>query len=224
MRIPGDARRGAVLLALFLTLAAGAPAAVAAETNAAPGSAADAEAAYTKVINERVAKIVAPLKPEDSARSNRVHALLVAQYRALRDWHEANDASRKKAAGDELAKINASLRTLHDAFLAGLSAELTPEQVESVKDGMTYGKVQFTFQGYLVEYPDLTEAQQQKVLELLQEARELAMDGGSSEEKSAIFNKYKGKINNWLSAQGVVGKKKKTASAATNAPAGNSLK
>jgi hypothetical protein len=38
---------------------------------------------------------------------------------------------------------------------------------------------------------------------MLLEAREHAMDGGSSEEKHAIFGKYKGRINNFLSAQGI---------------------
>jgi len=219
MKFPAHTR---CISALALAFAlAGALSALAAEIGpATPKSAEDAEAAYTRVINERVAKILAPLQLEDPAKSNRVHSLLVAQYRALRDWHEANDAARKQATGDELAKISASLTALHDQFLARLAAELTPEEVEGVKDGMTYGKVQFTYKGYLVQYPELTEAQKQKVLELLKEARELAMDGGSSNEKTAIFNRYKGKINNWLSAQGVVvSKKKKAAPAATNAPA-----
>jgi hypothetical protein len=206
-----------VLLAGSIALAAGASTVFAAEANTSE----DPEAAYTKAIEARVAKIVAPLNLEDQAKSAKVHGLVVAQYRALRDWHDANDARRKKATGDQLAEINDSLKTLHDKFIAGLSAELIPEQVEQVKDGMTHGKVQFTYAGYLAEYPDLTEEQKQKVLELLEEARELAMDGGSSDEKTAIFNRYKGKINNWLSAQGVlIGKKKKAAAAATNTPAG----
>jgi hypothetical protein len=219
MRIPGHSRCFFALLAMGFAIAVNVMSAVAAETNTivAPKSAGDAEAAYTKVIEDRVTKIVAPLKLEDQSKSAKVHSLLVAQYRSLRDWHDANDASRKKAAGDELAKINDSLKALHEKFIAGLAAELTPEQVESVKDAMTYGKVQFTFKGYLAEYPELTGEQQQKVLELLKEARELA--GGSSDEKTAIFNRYKGKINNWLSAQGVTGNKKKAASASTNAPA-----
>jgi hypothetical protein len=29
------------------------------------------------------------------------------------------------------------------------------------------------------------------------------MDGGSSDEKTAIFQRYKGKINNYLSKQGI---------------------
>jgi len=50
---------------------------------------------------------------------------------------------------------------------------------------------------------------------LLKEARELAIDGGSAEEKTAIFGKYKGKINNYLSAQG---HNKKAKPAAQTAP------
>jgi hypothetical protein len=85
---------------------------------------------------------------------------------------------------------------------------------------MTYGKVQFTYTGYLNEYPNLSEQNKQKVLELLKEAREEAMDGGSSDEKSAIFNRYKGKINNYLSAQGInSNRKKKVDAAPTNSSA-----
>lgn len=40
------------------------------------------------------------------------------------------------------------------------------------------------------------------MLQLLKDARELAMDGGSAGEKSAIFNQFKGKINNYLTTQG----------------------
>jgi hypothetical protein len=39
------------------------------------------------------------------------------------------------------------------------NAELTPPQVEVVKDGMTAGKVQFTYKGYLGAIPDLTDEQ-----------------------------------------------------------------
>jgi hypothetical protein len=223
MKRSGQTRFLSSLLVMVLALAAGVPITSAAETNptVVPATSEEAEAAYTKTIEERVAKIVAPLKLEDQAKSAKVHDVLIAQYRALRGWHDANDAIRKKAAGDDLAKINASLKGLHEKFIADLAAELTPEQVESVKDAMTYGKVQFTYKGYLAEYPNLTEEQKQKVLELLKEARELAMDGGSSDEKTAIFNRYKGKINNWLSAQGVASSKKKKAApaAVTHTPA-----
>ena len=59
--------------------------------------------------------------------------------------------------------------------------------------------------------PDLAEPHRQKILELLKEAREEAMDGGSSDEKTAVFQKYKGKINNYLSKQGIHPNKPKPA-------------
>jgi hypothetical protein len=162
------------------------------------------EANYTKAIEGRTADILKILALSDTNKIVKVHDTIIAQYRALNAWHDANDPKLKAAKADTnaVAQIHASLKAIHDQFLARLAENLTPEQVEAVKDKMTYGKVQFTFKGYLVEYPTLPEAQQQKVLELLKEARELAMDGGSSEEKTAIFNKYKGKINNYLSKEG----------------------
>jgi hypothetical protein len=183
------------------------------QTNSEPAvqSTAGSEAAYSQTIEKRVADILAVLELKEPANIRSVHDILITQYRSLRDWHDANDAKRKSAKGDEAGQLKQSLKVIHEKFLASLSSELTPEQVEKVKDKMTYGKVQFTYTGYLNEYPNLSEQGKQKVLELLKEAREEAMDGGSSDEKSAIFNRYKGKINNYLSAQGVSSARKKKA-------------
>lgn len=178
-----------------------------------------AAAAYTQTIEKRVGDILAVLDLKEPAKIKNVHDTLITQYRTLNNWHAANDAKRKAVKGEEAEQLKASLKAIHDKFIAALSAELRPEQVEKVKDKMTYGKVQFTFAGYLAVHPDLSEPHQQKVLELLKEAREEAMDGGSSDEKSAIFNRYKGKINNYLSAQGLSSGRKKPAAAATNSPA-----
>jgi hypothetical protein len=62
--------------------------------------------------------------------------------------------------------------------------------------------VQVTYNRYLELLPELNEEQKREILANLLEAREHAMDGGSSEEKHALFGKYKGRINNYLSAQG----------------------
>ena len=168
-----------------------------------PGKAAqEVEAAYTRTIEKRVADILAVLDLNDPARSAKAHDLLIAQYRALRDWHDANDAKLKSASPDQVAQIRASLKAGHDKFLAGLSEVLTPAQVERVKDRMTYNKVKVTYDAYCEMVPNLTDGQKKRVLELLKEAREEAMDAGSAEEKSAVFNRFKGKINNYLTAEG----------------------
>lgn len=198
---------------LAIALAAFAISTSAAETNVVS---ADAEAKYTAAIAKRTDDILKALALTDEAKSAKVHDAIIAQYRALNAWHNENDAKLKavKADTNATAQIRASLKGQHEKFLAALAENLTPEQVETVKDKMTYGKVQFTFKGYLNEYPDLTEPQRAEVLRLLKAAREEAMDGGSSDEKSAIFNRYKGKINNYLSKQGVQSARAKSKSAA----------
>jgi len=172
---------------------------------------------YARKLGDRVSKIVTALELKDQAKANRVHALIVAQYKTLNVWHEtydsrlkelgkaaaSSDAEKACSAKAEIESAKSALKTIHDNYLTRLAEELTPELVERVKDGMTVGKVQFTYAGYLQQIPSLTEEQKAKVLDLLKEAREEAIDAGAMDEKSAIFNRYKGRINNYLSKQGV---------------------
>lgn len=200
-----------ILIAVIALLSAGT---FAAETNSISPQ---AEAKYTEAIEGRTADILKVLALSDTNKAAKVHDIIIAQYRALNAWHDANDARLKAARADTnvVVQIRASLKTLHDGFLSRLGQNLTPEQIDQVKDKMTYGKVQFTFRGYLAQYPDLSEANKQKILELLKEAREQAMDGGSAAEKTAVFQRYKGKINNYLSKEGIHPASKKAA-ASTN--------
>ena len=179
------------------------------------------DVAYTRTLNERATKIVAALNLAEAAKSNRVHGIIVQQYRDLNTIHGARDAgiklAREKAGADEAA-ANSSIEAvkaeakprldkLHGEFLAKLSAELSPEQVDKIKDGLTYGVAPLTYGVYLRMYPELTEEQKTQIKTWLHEARELAMDGSTSEEKHAVFGKYKGKINNYLSKAGYDAKK-----------------
>jgi hypothetical protein len=182
---------------------------------AAGPSSAEQEAAYTRTLPHLAEKVVAPAGIDNGATRRRVRDLLVGQYRALREVHDSRDAKLQeaeppggdpaiaaawtKAARDQAA---AKLNDLHRRFVARLSVELTPEQLDGVKNGMTYGVLPITYDGYLELLPDLSDDQKREILANLIEARELAMDGGSSEEKHAIFGKYKGRNNNYLSSQG----------------------
>jgi len=169
-------------------------------------AAADPDPAYTRVITGRADNIVKTLEITDADKKTRVRDIIVQQYRDLNAIHTQRD-KEIGAVAETLAKsireqADARVKGLHEAYLAKLSAELTRQQVDQVKDGMTYGVLPVTYRTYLAQTPNLTEAQKQQTMAYLVEARELAMDGGSSEEKHAIFRKYKGKINNYLSAQG----------------------
>ena len=59
-------------------------------------------------------------------------------------------------------------------------AELTPEQVETVKNKMTYKKVKVTYDAYCAIVPNLTEKDKAKILEVLKEAREEAIVSATS--------------------------------------------
>ncbi len=176
---------------------------------------ADAEAAYLKVITERSAKIVNTLSITDSAKYKEVLGLLVNQYRGINTIHEETKLAlaaikQQSITAQESAlqvqkqeeKKTAQLQQLHSSFLAGLQNYLTEEQIELVKDGMTYSVLKVTYTAYNDMIPTLTEEQKKKIYDWLIEARELAMDGESSDKKHAIFGKYKGRINNYLSAAG----------------------
>ncbi|WP_207492329.1 DUF3826 domain-containing protein [Aridibaculum aurantiacum] len=173
------------------------------------------EAAYTKVVTERAQKIVVTLGINDSQKALRVRDLIANQYKNLNAIHDERNGQVKQlkssGAGKEQIdamvkaaeeKANVSLGKLHTTYLSALSNELTSQQVEQVKDGMTYNVVNITYKGYQDMIPTLTEVQKKKIYDWLVEARELAMDAESSEKKHGWFGKYKGRINNYLSAEG----------------------
>ena len=168
---------------------------------------AEKEAFYATTIENRVVDILKTLNLADPTKSNALHDALVAQYHELRVRDAAID-TRLKVDGKEVnyenraAQLAAQSKPLHDQFLTKLAASLTPEQVEQVKDLMTYNKVKVTYDAYCAIVPGLNDAEKAKILELLKAAREEAMDGGSAPEKSAIFQKYKDQINSYLDAQG----------------------
>lgn len=189
----------ALSVALFLLVASLIAPLTAADKKA---SKPDAEAEYAAKLEARAGDILKALELADDAKAQRVRGIVIAHYRALRDWHDGYDAKLKGAGDEEARVIRASLKELHGKFIAALAAELTPAQVERVKDRMTYDTVRVTYNGYLEMLPQLTAAQKARILDMLKEAREEAMDGGSSEEKTAIFGRYKGRINNFLSTEG----------------------
>jgi len=172
--------------------------------------------AYVKVITQRAGKIVANMGIADTVKAAKVTAIVRDQYDNLNDIYDERNANIKeikaKNAGDKAVIENAlkeenldvekKLNKLHKKYLAKLSKQLTAEQIEQVKNGMTYNVMPNTYQAYQDELLNLTEAQKKQIYSWLVEAREHAIDAESSDKKHAWFGKYKGKINNFLSAEG----------------------
>lgn len=171
---------------------------------------------YTKVIIERAEKIVKTLDIADTEKHIRVRDIISGQYHRLSTIHDAANVKikavdeqkelvkekREKLVADIRTETEAQLGELHKEYLQKLSGDLTPEEIEKIKDGMTYGVLPITYKGYLDMIPELTTEQKKQIRDWLIEAREHAMDAGSSEKKHWWFGKYKGRINNYLSAAG----------------------
>lgn len=170
---------------------------------------------YIKVTVERASKIVDNLGISDSEKANEVTQIIAKQYQNLSKFHDARDAkieaiksenlgdSKEKNKIEKAKKQSAKkISKLHKAYLNQLDKYLAEQQIDAVKDGMTYGVLPKTYTAHLEMIPSLTEPQKEYIYKNLKEARERAMDAGSSKEKHAWFGKYKGRINNYLSAEG----------------------
>lgn len=178
-------------------------------------NAASADTAYQKVLTDRTAKIVNTLDIKDAVLYKKVQQQLIGQYTQLNVIQDETKAAvaaikvqqQDKAAADTAIKVAeekkvTALKQLHENFIAQLKSSLNDAQIEKVKDGMTYSILPVTWKAYLEMIPRLTQQQKDKMYGWLVEARELAMDEGSSDKKHAVFGKYKGRINNYLSAEG----------------------
>lgn len=180
------------------------------------------EAAYSKVIRQRADKIVAMLDLKDSAEANTISIIVAGQYHNLNNIHSKRDADKNALKSLNLDKqeqdkrrqeidsaANEELKVLHSKYITSLSQKLSAEQVDKVRDGMTYNVCPITYKAYQDMIPTLTQPQKAQILAWLVEAREYAMDAESSDKKHAWFGKYKGRINNYLSAQGYDSKKER---------------
>lgn len=175
----------------------------------------DKDAAYTRTITLRAEKIVTSLEISDSSKAKQVVDIITNQYRDLNTVYTERDEQVKHIKQQELSKeetdtaikkveasVNNKIGALHTAFISKLSSQLSPAQVTLVKDGMTYNVLKVTYDAYVDMIPSLTQEQKSQIMAWLVEAREYAMDGESSDKKHWWFGKYKGRINNYLSAQG----------------------
>lgn len=176
-----------------------------------------AKLAYRKVVSDRADKIVVTLGIADSAKAKKVSDIIAQQYIDLNEIHDSRNASVKKLKSlptENKAVVDSTIKKLevrsakkitklHFKFIVKLSKNLSSDQVVMVKDGLTYKVLPITYKGYMEMLPNLSIDQKNQILSYLTEARELAMDAESSENKHAIFGKYKGRINNYLSAAGI---------------------
>ncbi len=159
---------------------------------------------YVETIKGRAQKIVNTLQLNDAQKAENVRNIIANRYFLLNDIHARYDKSQQDARDAELYKH-------HFELASALALYLNEEQIDAVKDGMTYGRLKRDYNAQIEMIPTLTEEEKAQVLIWLKEAREFAMDASDSKGKHFWFDKYRGRTNNWLSARGYDLKKERDA-------------
>ena len=162
------------------------------------------DSAYVENIKGRAQKIVDGLQLTDQKQARAVRNIIANRYFLLNDIHAKYDKSQQDALQAELYKH-------HFELASALALYLTDEQIDAVKDGMTFGRLKRDYQATQDMIPTLSDFEKQQILIWLKEAREYAMDAADSKGKHFWFDKYRGRTNNWLSSRGYDLKKERDA-------------
>ena len=180
---------------------------------------AEAKAASAKAKSDadqaaKAAEWVGSLKLGDAAKEARVTEVIVTHLKTIRDWHNEHPyttvpAGINPVTGTPLSPLHRQMiansampKSVHENLMTGLQKDLSPEQVETILDKYTVGKVEFTMKGYKAIVPDLTVEEEAKILGFLKQAREQAVDYKNMEQISAIFEIYKTKSEQYLNSNG----------------------
>ena len=153
------------------------------------------DSAYVENIKGRAQKIVDGLQLTDSEQGRAVRNIIANRYFLLNDIHAKYDKSQQDA-------LQAELYRHHFELASALALYLNDEQIDAVKDGMTFGRLKRDYQATQDMIPSLSDFEKRQVLIWLKEAREYAMDAADSKGKHFWFDKYRGRTNNWLSSRG----------------------
>ena len=150
---------------------------------------------YVETIKARAQKIVDGLQLSDAQIVENVRNIIANRYFLLNDIHNKYDKTQQAARDAELYKH-------HFELASALALYITEEQIDAVKDGMTYGRLKRDYKAQCEMIPTLTDEEKAQILIWLKEAREYAIDAADSKGKHFWFDKYRGRTNNWLSARG----------------------
>jgi carboxylesterase type B len=165
-------------------------------------------------ITDKAKEFTAVLSLADAAKKAAVEQVIATHMLNVRDWHNQHPPSTVPAGinpvtGNKLTDLDRQIiadsampETVHTDLMTGLNNNLSPTQVEAILDKYTVGKVAFTMKGYKAIVPDLTADEEAKILALLKQAREQAVDYKSMKQISAIFEIYKTKSEQLLNNNG----------------------
>jgi hypothetical protein len=210
--------------------------------------AADASAADEK-IDQKTNKLIDGLELTDAGKADNAKTITREWLGTMLAWHKQHDAElnglwsdwnearavkpKDEFPGEVIAhKIDdayASLKPAYDEFLKGLAAELTPEQIDALKEAWSRKPgMMRTYKAYLEIAPDLSEQDKQVIHDRMLMAREAAMLTDSDKEIVSIYKRHKVKVEQYIGGlqwtklhQAYAEKSKRDAGEKKEKPSGN---
>ena len=196
-----------------------APAPPAAAPTAATAAPPLVDEAMRKTIEQKAGRMVEALRLDDAEKAAKVKAIAGEWLGVMLAWHKEHDAELGRLWGEwnkaravvpkdefpgeviahRIDEVYASLRPAYEDYIRRLSAELSAEQVEAIKEnwsrspGMTR-----TYNAYLEIVPDLAEKDKQVIKDRMLLAREAAMLTDSDREVVAIYKRHKVKVEQYV--------------------------
>jgi len=178
-----------------------------------------ADDATQKRADNKATRLLGFAKVDDAAKADRAKGILADWYLAMWAWHKENDPKLKELwaqwnqaravvpkdefPGEVIAHkiddVYASLKPAYQAFIEKLSAELTPEQVDTIKERWSWSPGRNrTYNAYLETVPDLNDKDKKVIQDRMLLAREDAMLTDADKEIIAIFKRHKVKVEAYV--------------------------
>jgi uncharacterized protein (DUF1697 family) len=157
---------------------------------------------------------VKSLNLNDETRESRLIKVITTHLATIRDWNNEHPASTVPAGinpvtGRPLSELDRQIiansampASVHQQLMEGLRKDLNEDQVATILDKYTVGKVAFTMAGYHSIVPNMTPKEDSVILGFMKQAREQAVDFKNMKQISAIFEIYKTKSEQYLNANG----------------------
>lgn len=163
---------------------------------------------------EKAESWVEELNLKDSDKAEQVTEAIATHLTEVRNWHNSHPYTTvptgiNPRTGEKLSDLDRSIiadsampESVHTNLMSTLRAHLTEDQVETILDKYTIGKVDFTMKAYREIVTDMTPKEDAELLKNLKEAREMAIDFKNMKQISAIFEIYKTKNEQYLNNNG----------------------
>lgn len=203
----------------FLALAGGSVGQLRAAESATVPHVAAVDEATQKRADGKADRLIGALKLEDPAKATRAKAAAGEWFVTIWSWHKENDPKLKElwtrwnqaravvpkdefpaeVIAHQIDDVYASLKPAYKLFVDRLAAELTPEQIDAIKESWSRSPgMKRTYGAYLEIVPGLNDEQKKVIYDRMALAREDAMLTDSDKEIVAIFKRHKVKVEAYV--------------------------